>query len=462
MPLQADDRRAKAVGLICCCRHGELGARQHECGGCGNDHVTLNACGDRHCPQCARQSRYLWHSNVLSWSLNCDYLHIVTTLPHVINDLVAANPGRLLRLLLDSTRECLLALTADRYHCTPGLILVLHTWGQRLNHHYHVHVVMTAGGLSFDKSQWVHIDQDEMESLAAEIARRFKQKFLKGLRKLLKAGRLRFPESLADQPAIDTMLATLEKKDWIANIGATPQKYRDRGQRRMSLGYVGKYVAGTAIGDGRLISDNAGIVTFRAFDYRTGQYLEIPMPGHRFVEAYSDHILPARMHRCRYAGIFAPQGRSPRLEHCRSLLGEPTAEQIAEASDESEPNPFAGDEDAQEDEGSYVPCPVCREKTRLRFAIDGPITCELLRVAATVMDMMRAGSTLTIIAAICVVARAQGKKRPVLRALLPGRIETHTDLIGTTETLVRDQLRREVQQRQEGDSTERGPPRGVA
>ena len=168
------------------------------------------------------------------------------------------------------------------------------------------------------------------------------------------------------------------------------------------------------------------------------------------------------MHRCRYAGIFAPRGRTQRLDLCRSLLGEPTAEQIAEASDESEPNPFAGDEDDQEKEGSYVPCPVCREKTRLRFAIDGPIACALLQVASEVIAMMHAGSTLTIIAAICVVARAQGKHRPVLRALLPGRIETHTDLMLTTETLVRDQLRREVQQRQQGDSTERGPPRRVS
>ena len=85
------------------------GAKQHLCAR-GHDHVTLNACHDRHCPQCARQARFLWHCDVLSWSLNCDYLHIVTTLPHELNDLVAANPGPLLRLLFDATRQTLLDL----------------------------------------------------------------------------------------------------------------------------------------------------------------------------------------------------------------------------------------------------------------------------------------------------------------------------------------------------------------
>ena len=213
----------------------------------------------------------------------------------------------------------------EQYGCTPGLIVVLHTWGQRLNHHFHIHIVMTAGGLSTDKNRWIAIDQDEMETRAAEIAGCFKQRFLKGLRRLLNQEQLRFPLAQPDRPSIDSMLSIVEQKDWIADVGATPKKYRDQGQRRMSLGYVGKYVAGTAIGDGRIISDEGGIVIFRAFDYRTGEHIEIKMPGPHFVEAFLRHVLPARLHRCRTAGIFAPQGRTARLDRCRALLGEPTA-----------------------------------------------------------------------------------------------------------------------------------------
>jgi hypothetical protein len=395
---------------------------------------------------------------VLDWSLNCDYLHIVTTLPHELNDLVAANGGLLLRLLLNCTRKVYLELVSDRYGCTPGLILVLHTWGQRLNRHFHVHTVMTARGLSQDQSRWIEFDQDEMESASAEIARRFKAKFLRGLRKLIRQSKLLSPPSLRDDEAIKRMLAVIEGKDWVADVGATPKKYRDSGQRRMSLGYVGKYVAGTAIGDGRIISDEGGIVTFRAFDYRTGESIEISMEGPRFVEAFARHILPLRMHRCRFAGIFAPQGRPARLDRCRALLGEPSEEQAAEASDDSMSNPFCGDEEDAEEEGSYVPCPVCREKTRLRFEIDGPIICELLQVATAVIAMLGAGSRLSMFAAIEVVARAECQHRPLLRSLLPGRVETHADLILTTETLVLDHLRRSQHDEQEPNSTERGPP----
>ena len=334
---------------------------------------------------------------------------------------------------------------------------MLHTWGQRLNYHFHIHIVMTAGGLSPDKSRWIAIDQDDMETRKAELAGCFKQQFLKGLRRLFNQEQLRFPLTLPDRASIDSMLSIIEQKDWIADVGATPQKYRDSGQRRMSLGYVGKYVAGTAIGDGRLISDEDGMVTFRAFDYRTGQSIEIKMPGPQFVEAFLRHVLPARLHRCRTAGIFAPQGRTARLDLCRALLGEPTAEQLAEADDEQ--NPLGGDADDQQEQGSYLPCPVCGEKTRQRFEIEARIICELLHVAATVVAMLRTGKELSIAAAIIIVARAGCQQRPMLRGLIPNCIDSHNDLMLTTETIVQDRLRRRQAERQlEGSVSKRGPP----
>ena len=129
-PRRLDDRRAKVLTQLARCRHGELGARQYDCHGCGARRVTINSCKDRHCPQCARQRRYVWHQQVLSWSLDCDYLHLVVTLPHELNWLVAANQGPLLRLLFECVRESILWLVRKVAGCVPGLILVLHTWGQ--------------------------------------------------------------------------------------------------------------------------------------------------------------------------------------------------------------------------------------------------------------------------------------------------------------------------------------------
>jgi len=443
-PAVKDCRRAEVLGALACCRQGELGAKQHCCSDCGTEHVTLNACGNRHCPNCARQSRYLWHRDVLDWSLNCDYLHCVCTLPHELNPLVAENQPQLLRLLFRCVREVLLAMIRKRYGCTPGLILVLHSWGQRLNYHFHIHAVMTAGGLTKDQQQWIEIDQDAMEAAAAEIARLFKAKYLRGLQKLLRQGKLDMPPSLASEESLKQMLSTIDRKDWIANVGATPQKYRESGDRRMSLGYVGKYVAGTAIGDGRIIEDKNGKITFRAFDYRTRESIELTMGEREFVDAFSQHILPLRLRRFRMAGIFAPQGRSERLAICRELLGEPSAEQLKLDFDETHPHDPLEDE---EDEGSYVPCPVCDERMQLRFVVDANIICPLLEVAAIAFALLQAGAFASIRQAILKAARADHRQCPARRALLAGIFGPNEDQLEMVKALVEEKLRDEAETR---------------
>ena len=312
-PPPLDDRRAKVLIELARCRHGELGARQYDCHGCGARRVTLNSCKDRHCPQCARQRRYVWHQQVLSWSLDSDYLHLVVTLPHELNALVAANQGPLLRLLFECAREAILWLVRQVAGCVPGLILVLHTWGQRLNYHFHIHVVMTAGGLSLDGSRWIDLEQDVVAEQEAMLAGRFKKLFLRKLRRLLKTQlfdieqadahawnpdgdipadepeplRLWYPLEQPDRQAMEAMLEKLERKSWVCDIEATPEKYRDSGERRKSLGYVGKYVAGSAIGDGRLLSEQDGMLTFRAYCYRTQKQITITLPLLEFVAAYT-------------------------------------------------------------------------------------------------------------------------------------------------------------------------------
>ena len=210
---------------------------------------------------------------------------------------------------------------------------------------------MTAGGMSLDGSRWIELDQDLIAGQEEMLAERFKKLFMRKLRRLLeselfnvpepeptaqagveqdvhawnpdgedspesepKSPRLRYPVEQPNRQAVEVMLERLERKSWVCDIEATPEKYRNSGERRKSLGYVGKYVAGSAIGDGRLISERDGFITFLAYDYRTKQYITITLPREEFAVAYTRHILPHRLNRFRFAGLFRhPAARSDSL-----------------------------------------------------------------------------------------------------------------------------------------------------
>jgi hypothetical protein len=415
LPLRPDNRTLKTLRLLARCRQGDLGASQHHCADCGHREVTLHACNDRHCPQCAKQSRYVWEKQVLDWSLDCDYLHLVVTLPHELNPLIAANPGPLLRLLHATARDAVLGFARQHGVAEPGLIVVLHTWGQRLNYHFHAHVVMTAGGLSADGTQWVKFDQDQVAADNVALAERFKKIYLRRLKKMLRErlfseitqteviedfsyqskGPLRYPLQQPDQASIEAMLSIIKAKKWVADIGVTPERFRERGERRNAMRYVGAYVAGSAIGDGRLVSAQGDTVKFRAFDYRTDQYIELEMTKVDFVEAYARHILPARLRRFRFAGLFRPKGRTARLRHCRKLLGSVEAEPAAPLMPPQDDTPAVhvipaeAPEKAPEETTLELKhglfCSKCAQRMTRVIEIDGSMSCWMLKVALLVV-----------------------------------------------------------------------------
>lgn len=464
------DRRAKVLEYLAQCRQGELGARQHECQSCGTDYVTLNACHDRHCPSCAHQARFLWHRKVLSWGLDCDYLHIVLTLPHLINDLVMANQAALLRLLFGSARESLLKAIGQWYGCTPGLIMVLHTWGQRLNPHYHVHIVCTAGGLPLAGSdrpgQWIPIDQDQMEASQEALAGLFKQRFMRGVEKDLGNHDLHLPGVLTDPQTLERMMGRLYEQSWVAHVGATPKKYRDQGDRQRALAYIGKYIAGTAIGDGRIIAITDQEVTFKAFDYRTGKSLVITFTHEQFVDAFADHILPRRMRRFRMAGLFAPVGRDARLEVCRAAIAQAHRQRDAGLHDDLEDNPLCSgeafeEEEEDEDEESYVPCPNCGERTTRMGTYEGPQACQLLELAAAVWALLQSGAELTIRGALRQVFRDYQVKRGGLPRELLMEYVSRDAPWRFVSAIIGQRLREQFQAQQRAQQ-QRGPPKAAA
>jgi hypothetical protein len=360
----------------------------------------------------------VWEKQVLDWSLDCDYLHLVVTLPHELNPLIAANPGPLLRLLHATARDAVLGFARPHGVAEPGLIAVLHTWGQHLNYHFHMHLVMTAGGLSADGTQWVKFDQDQVAADNVALAERFKKLYLRRLKKMLRErlfsddrgedviedysyqskGRLRYPLQQPDQASLEAILSILEAKKWVADIGVTPERFRERGERRNAMRYVGAYVAGSAIGDGRLVSAHGDTVKFRAFDYRSDQYIELEMTKVEFVEAYARHILPARLRRFRFAGLFRPKGRAERLSHCRKLLGSVEAEPAAPLMPPQDHAPVVhvipaeAPEKAPEETTSELKhglfCSKCSQRMTRVIEIDGSMSCWMLKVAMTVVAYM--------------------------------------------------------------------------
>jgi hypothetical protein len=347
--------------------------------------------------------------------MDCDYLHLVVTLPHELNPLVAANPGPLLRILQATALDAVHGFARQHGVVEPGLIVVLHTWGQRLNHHFHVHVVLTAGGLSADGTKWLKFDQDRVAADNVTLAARFKKLYLRRLKKMLRErlfseitqtevledfsyqskGPLRYPLQQPDQASIEAMLSIIEAKKWVADIGVTPERFRERGERRNAMRYVGAYVAGSAIGDGRLVSEHGDKVKFRAFDYRTDQYIELEMTKVEFVEAYARHILPARLRRFRFAGLFRPKGRTARLARCRELLGlsrhEPlststTSQELAATSHSlsmKAPEYLPVEEQTELKHGLF--CSKCEQRMRRVIEIDGSMSCWMLKIALLVV-----------------------------------------------------------------------------
>ena len=191
------------------------------------------------------------------------------------------------------------------------------------------------------------------------------------------------------------MLSIIEAKKWVADIGVTPERFRERGERRNAMRYVGAYVAGSAIGDGRLVSEHGDKVKFRAFDYRTHQYIELEMTKVEFVEAYARHILPARLRRFRFAGLFRPKCRAARLNRCRELLGsretEPSAP-LTSRHDHASTAQVMPDESPKELPDEFTSelkhglfCSKCAQRMTRVIEIDGSMSCWMLQVALLVV-----------------------------------------------------------------------------
>jgi hypothetical protein len=320
--------QAKAMRNIIVCRTAALGGHVDACADCGFRRISYNSCRDRHCPKCQATRRAAWLQTRLERLLPVDYFHVVFTLPKQLQPLVLKNQRLLYGLLFRAASQTLLTLAADpkRLGAQPGITAILHTWGQNLRFHPHLHCVVTGGGLSPDGQRWVAARQGYLLPVKV-LAKLFRGKFLAAVRQAYDRGELKLTgsvASLAQPQAFRKLLARLYRRDWIVYakppFGGAEQVYR----------YLGRYTHRVAISNARLLSQQDGRVQFRYKDYAdASRWKVMKLAAEEFIRRFLLHVLPKGFVRIRHYGLLASRNVATRLADCRRLLvghDPPTAE----------------------------------------------------------------------------------------------------------------------------------------
>jgi hypothetical protein len=307
---QLSKRKQRLLQRMALCRTGALGSSLVQCSQCGHAESVPLGCGDRHCPSCQAGRSRQWLQDQLRALLPVAYFHVVFTLPHQLHPLLLRNQAALYRLLFDCAAESLLQFARERLGGTPGITAVLHTWGQQLNYHPHLHCIITAGALGDDGQTWVRPRQKRYLFPEAALSALFRGKFMAGLRRL--EAHLRWPDGLCFD-----LLRGLYDAHW--------QVYLKRpfGGPEQALAYLANYTHRVAISSSRILrlDGQAGTVTFSYRDYADANRIKIrELPGAEFLERYCQHLLPRHFTRIRHYGILANNRKTRDIGQARLLL----------------------------------------------------------------------------------------------------------------------------------------------
>ena len=318
----------RALHDLAVCRTAARGGHVEECVGCGEVTIAYNSCRNRHCPKCQAGIRARWLERERGLLLPVDYHHVVFTLPHHLNPLVLGNPAACYGLLFHSAWATLREVASDpRYlGAELGAVAVLHTWGQTLTHHPHLHCVVSGGGLACNADgvvdetpRWVSCRPGFFLPVRV-LSAVFRRHYLAGLRAAHAAGRLRLGGSVAaltDAAAFAAWLQPVSQCDW-----AVHSKPPVHGAADLVLKYLARYVHRVAIANSRLLDLRDGQVTFTYKDYAHGsKQREMTLSADEFLRRFVQHILPRGFVKVRHYGLLANRGRAAKLTRCRYVLG---------------------------------------------------------------------------------------------------------------------------------------------
>jgi hypothetical protein len=308
------------LAALAACRTARMGGHLHRCNACGGETILYNSCGDRHCPKCQGAERAAWLDERAQELLPVQYFHVVFSIPHELTPLAAAHPARLYTLLFRAVRETLLQIAATPRHLGAhiGGLMVLHTWGQTLELHPHVHVIVPGGGLSPDGTRWISCKPGFFLPVRV-LSRLLRGKLLAFLRQAYDRGELTWKGDLAglsDPRQFNRFLTTLYQKEWV--VYAKPPF----GGAEQALKYLARYTYRVAISNDRIESLVDGQVTFRYKAYAHGhRWRRMTLTAHEFLRRFMQHVLPRGFVRIRSFGFLAHCVREEQLARCRQLLG---------------------------------------------------------------------------------------------------------------------------------------------
>lgn len=301
------------------CRTAALGGHRDRCCQCGHEATSFNSCRSRHCPKCQTNARNQWLAESDKELLPVKYVHVVFTLPHQLSWLALQNKKVVYDLLFHASAATLLEIAADPKHLGAeiGFLSVLHTWGQNLMHHPHLHCVIPAGGLSAEHTQWIHPRYPFLLPVKV-LSRVFRGKFIAGLKRAFQQRKLVFPGSLkpfAESKAFHAFLRTLFRQDWVV------YSKRPFGGPQHVLQYLARYTHRVAISNHRIVNVADGNVTFRWKDYahKSKQKL-MTVTAEEFLRRFLLHTLPRGFVRIRFCGFLANRRRGAALPLCQALL----------------------------------------------------------------------------------------------------------------------------------------------
>jgi len=344
----------KVMSAIEACRTEALGGHVAGCASCGHQHIAYNSCKNRHCPKCQGPAARDWMAARAADLLPVEYFHVVFTLPAEIAQIAFWNKKAVYDLLFRASAETVLTLAADprRLGARLGMTAVLHTWGSALTHHPHIHMIVPGGGLSPDGTRWIACKQGFFFHVRV-LSRLFRRLFLEGLLALHRAGELAFfgdLVNLADLASFTTWLAPFRKSEWV--VYAKPPF----GGPEAVLAYLSRYTHRVAISNNRLVSAEAGTVTFRWKDYRIKQgdrQKVMRLATDEFIRRFLIHVLPDGFHRIRHYGLLASASRRANIARIRTLLGAAQPAPAPETAIENAPLTLR------------EPCPCCGAPMRI-------------------------------------------------------------------------------------------------
>lgn len=356
----------KAFAAIRDCRTAALGGHVDQCDQCGHLAISYNSCRNRHCPKCQAMARAKWLADRETELLPVGYFHVVFTLPQQIGALALQNAAEIYRILFRAVSETLLTIAADSKHlgAAIGFLAVLHTWGQNLHLHPHIHCVVPGGGIGPDGARWISCRKSFFLPVRV-LSRFFRRTFLTYLRKAFRQGKLKFHgemAGLAEPAAFEALCRQASRIEWVVYAKAP------FGGPEQVLKYLARYTHRVAISNRRLLSMEDGRVNFEWKDYAGGNKTKtMTLNVVEFIRRFLLHILPGGFVRIRQFGFLSNRVRREKLALCRALLAaEPATASLASSSG-----------DAKTEDRDRTTCPVCQSGHLIRIETIPQATCPL-------------------------------------------------------------------------------------